>query len=141
MNAQFPQIPTSVEVPAQVREIAEKSLIQVRESYDKIKDWAEGTNGALENAFSHTAKGIVAYNTKVLEMARANINASFDLATKLLSVTSLTEVSELLNAHTKTQTEELAAYTKELTDLTQKVAADAVEPLKLVAEKATKLAA
>ena len=141
MNAQFPQIANSLEVSPQVREMAEKSITQARESYEKIKDWAEGTNGALEDVFSLTSKGIIAYNTKVLEITRASLNASLSLATKLLSVTTLAEVTDLLNDHVKTHTEQLTAHAKDLTDLTQKVTAEAVEPLKLVAEKATKLAA
>ncbi len=66
----------------------------------------------------------------MIEAARANTNATFDFATQLMAVKSLSEAVELSTAHARKQFETLSAQTKELTALAQKVATETVEPIK-----------
>jgi phasin len=130
-----------VEVPAAFREIAEKSVAQVRDGYEKVKAAAEESTELLEAAYTNATKGGADYNLKVLEAARVNANAAFDFASELLTVKSVSEMVELSSAHARKQFDALASQSKELTALAQKVMADTTEPFKAGMNKAFKTAA
>ena len=119
-----------MEVPAAFREIAEKSVSQAKESWEKMKAATEEATDVLEESYATASKGAADYNLKLIEVARANTNAYFDFATQLFSVKSLSEMVELSTAHTRQQFETVAAQSKELTALAQKVTTDTVEPIK-----------
>ncbi len=99
---------------------------------------ADDTNGAIEAVFSAATKGANAYNAKLVDIAKANTNAMFDLATALISVTSLSQVAELVTAHSRTRIETLTAQSRELAELGQKVATETTEPLKATTAKVFK---
>src|SRR6476660_6342223 len=111
-----------LEVPAAFREIAEKSVAQAKDAYEKVKAAAEEATDVLEDTYTTAAKGAADYNLKVIETARANTNAAFDYARELLDVKSFTEVIELASLHARKQFEAFSEQTKELTALAQKVA-------------------
>src|SRR5215471_9644177 len=75
-----------VEVPAAFREIAEKSVAQAKDAYEKVKAATEEATDVLEDTYTTAMKGTVDYNLKLIEAARANANAAFDLASELVSV-------------------------------------------------------
>lgn len=137
-NSAFPSTVVPFEVPGAFREFAEKGVTQARETYDRFKEAADETNGAIEAVYSAAAKGANAYNAKLLDIAKTNTNAWFDLATALIGVTSLAQATELVSAHSKTQFETLTAQSKELAELGQKVAAETVEPIKASTSKVFK---
>ena len=119
-----------MDMPAAFRELAEKSAAQAKETYDRMKAAAEETTAVLEDTYTTAAKGLTAYNLKLVECARENSNAAFDFAGQFIAAKSLAEVIELSSAHARKQFEALSAQTKDLTTLAQKVATDSVEPIK-----------
>jgi phasin len=119
-----------MEIPAAFREIAEKSVSQAKETYEKMKSAAEEATDVLEDTYATASKGASDYGLKMIEAARANTNAAFDFATQLMTVKSLSEVVELSTAHTRKQFEALTAQTKELAAMAQKVATETAEPVK-----------
>jgi phasin len=129
------------EVPEQMRAFAEKGVSQARDSYAKFKDVAETHNGTIEAVFASASKGASAYSAKLMEMMKANSTATLDLAQQLIGVKSPSEAMELWTAHAKKQYEAFTAYSKELAELSQKVAAETVEPIKTSASKLFKPAA
>jgi phasin len=134
MKPQFPlsifDFSKAMEFPIGFRELAEKSVTQSKEAYDKMKAAAEDATGALEGAFSMAAKGTADYNRKVIEVARANANATFDYARDLLDAKSISDVAELSSAHARKQFEVLSQQTKDLATLAQKLAIETTEPIK-----------
>jgi phasin family protein len=72
---------------------------------------------------------------------KAATTANLDFAQALIGVKSPTEAIELWTSHAKTQFESLTAHTKELAELSQKVATETVEPIKANASKLFKPAA
>jgi phasin len=118
------------EVPAAFREIAEKGVTQAKDNWDKMKAATEETTGLIETSYASANKGAVDYGLKVLEAARANTNAAFDLAGELMAAKSVSEAIELSTAHARKQFEAMNEQTKELAALAQKVAADTSEPIK-----------
>jgi phasin len=130
-----------VEAPAALRDMAEKSLSQAKDSYEKMKSAAEEATGVLEDTYATASKGAADYTLKMLEMARVNTNATFDFAVGLLGAKTFSEFVELSSAHARRQFEAMSEQTKELASLAQKVATEAAEPIKEGITKATKKAA
>ncbi|MBB5047423.1 phasin [Rhodopseudomonas rhenobacensis] len=126
---------TPFQLPEQVRAIAEKGVAQARESYTKLKDAAESQNGTIEAVFSSASKGATDYSAKLVDIVKTNTNATFDFAQSLIGAKSLPEALELWTAHARKQVETLTSQTRELAELTQKAAADTVEPIKTHASK------
>jgi phasin len=130
-----------VEAPAAFRDMAEKSLSQAKDSYEKMKSAAEEATGVLEDTYATASKGAADYALKVIEMTRENANANFDFAIELLGAKTFSEFVELSSAHARKQFEAISEQTKQLASLAQKVATEAAEPLKEGITKATKKAA
>jgi phasin len=119
-----------MEIPAAFREIAEKSVSQAKETYEKMKSAAEEATDVLEDTYATATKGVSEYGLKVIEAARQNTNSTFDFYSELMTVKSFSEVVELSTAHARKQFETVTAQTKDLTALAQKVATETAEPLK-----------
>ena len=129
------------EVPEQVRAFAEKGVSQARDNYARFKDVAETNNSTIEAVFSNATKGYSAYSAKLMEIVKANTSASLDFAQELVAVKTPSEALELWSGHAKKQFEAFTAWSKELTELSQRVATDTVEPIKANASKLFKPAA
>ena len=130
-----------VEAPAAFRDMAEKSLSQAKDSYEKIKSAAEEATGVLEDTYATASKGAADYALKVIEVTRENTNAQFDFAIELLGAKTFSDFIELSSAHARKQFEAMSEQTKELASLIQKVATEAAEPIKEGITKATRKAA
>ncbi|PZQ83438.1 MAG: phasin [Ancylobacter novellus] len=140
-EASLPKIDlTSLEVPAAVREMAEKSVQSAREAYEKLKVSAEETTDLLEDTYSTASKGLAEYNAVALESLRTNVNAAFDFVGALFAAKSVSEAVEISTGHVRKQFDVLSAQTKELSTLAQKVATDTAEPIKASVEKTIKKA-
>ena len=119
-----------MEVPAAFREIAEKGVAQAKEHYEKMKTAAEDATEMLEDTYATASKGCSGYGLKLIETARANSNAAFDLFGAVLSAKSYSEVVELYTAYIRSQFDTVTAQAKELADHAQKVATETIEPMK-----------
>src|SRR5258708_17865148 len=129
------------EVPEQVRAFAEKGVWQADESETKFKDAAETHNSTIEAVFTTATKGATDYSAKLLDIVKTNTNATFDFAQELVGVKSLSQAMELWTSHARKQVEAFTAQTKELAELTQKIAAKHAEPIKTGASNLFKTAA
>lgn len=118
------------EIPSAFREFAEKGIAMAKENYDKMKTSAEDATDVLEETYSTASKGCSGYGLKVIETARVNSNAAFDLLGEMLTAKSYAEVVELSTAFMRKQFDVLTAQAKELTEEAQKVASDTAEPIK-----------
>ncbi|MFG3756321.1 phasin family protein, partial [Klebsiella pneumoniae] len=106
--------------------------------YQKLKEAAEANNGAIEAAYQSATRGASDYATKLLEIAKTNTDEAFGFAQALLGSKSVTDAFGLMNSHAHRQFELLTAQSKDLVELSQKVASEAVEPIKSSAAKAFK---
>ena len=129
------------EVPEQMRAFAEKGVSQARDNYAKFKDAAETHNGTIEAVFTSASKGASAYSAKLLEFFKANTTSSLDFAQELFGVKTPAAALELWTSQARKQFETFSAQAKELTELSQKVATETVEPIKASAAKFYKPAA
>src|SRR4249919_986795 len=65
------------EVPVAFREFAEKGIAQAKENYEKVKSAAEQATDVFEDTYSTASKGCASYGLKVIEVTRANSDATF----------------------------------------------------------------
>jgi phasin len=119
-----------MEVPAAFRELAEKGLEQAKANYEKVKTAAEKATDSLEGAYTTASTGCSDYGLKLIETARTNSNAAFDLYGELLGAKTYSEVVEKTTAYMRAQFETMTAQAKVLAEQAKKVATDTAEPIK-----------
>jgi phasin len=119
-----------IEIPAVLREFAEKGVSQAKETYEKVRSATEEATDVLEETYANASKGVADFSLKLIEAARENSNAAFDFAAEIIAVKSLSDVLEVSTRHGRKQYEAVAAQTKELTAIAQKAAVETSEPLK-----------
>lgn len=119
-----------MEVPAAFRELAEKSVSQAKDNWEKMKAVTEDATDMIESSYSTASKGAADYGLALIDAARANTNSAFDFYSQLMTAKSLSEMVELSTAHARKQFEAATAQSKDLTALAQKVATESFEPIK-----------
>jgi len=115
------------EIPAEMRDFAEKSVEQARKAFEgfmgaahKAATVAEGATGNVQS----TAKDMGA---KVFTFAEANVTAAFDHAQKLVRAKDVQEALSLQAEYIRAQMASIQAQAKDIGTLVQKTAADAVK--------------
>ena len=126
------------EVPAVVREMAEKAVAQAQAGYAKLKTAAEEATDVLEDTYETARAGALEYNSKALDAAKTNADAMFGFAKDLMSVKTVSEAVELQTAFARKSFETLTAQMKDLQATAQKVATETSKPVKDATEKAMK---
>src|SRR5215472_11610291 len=138
-NVKFPEFPmvdiskleaSAAEATSAFRAFAEKGIGQAKDSYARMKTAAEEVTGIMESTCANAAKGAADYGLKVVEIARANSNATFDFATALLGARTFAQAIEISSAHTRRQIDSLTEQTKELLSLAQQVPLHTTTPIK-----------
>jgi phasin len=101
-------------VPEGVRALAEKAVAQTRKVYDRSKDAFDASLTTLERSFGAAGQGAAAFNRKIVDIARRNVDASFDLATSLAGAKNLAEIVELQAAFWRKQFGVMTAQAEEV---------------------------
>jgi phasin len=117
-------------VPEGVRALADKAVAQTREAYDRSKDAFDASLTTFERSFDAAGQGAAAFNRKIVNIARRNVDANFDLATSLAGAKNLADIVELQSAFWRKQFGVLTSQAEEVRALSAKVTADAAEPIK-----------
>ena len=117
-------------IPESVRALAEKTVEQTREAYDRSTDAFEASVTTFEKSFDAAGQGAAAFNRKIIDIARRNLDSSFDLAKCLAGAKNLTDMVELQTAFWRKQFGALTAQAEEVRELSTKVTADAAEAIK-----------
>ena len=129
MTDQLGHLGLDTAVPEGVRALAEKSVAQTRQAYDRSLDAFDASLTRFERSFDAAGQGAAAFNRKIVDIARRNVDASFDLATTLAGAKNLADIVELQSAFWRKQVGVLTAQAEEVHALSAKVAADASEPI------------
>jgi phasin len=117
-------------VPEAFRALAEKTVNQSREAYERSKGLLEEAIDALERSIDAAGQGVVALNRKSIDIAQRNLNTGFDLAKSVAGARTVAEMLELQTAFVRKQFDALAGQAEEVRSLATKVAADTTEPIK-----------
>ena len=110
--------------------VGEKTVGQTRAAYDRSKDALEASIATFERSLDAAGWGAAAFNHKIIDIARRNLNSGVDLANSLASAKNLAEIVALQAAYWRKQFSALTAQAEEVPALSTKVVADAGEPLK-----------
>jgi phasin len=127
---EFESFKLDTTVPESVRALAEKTVNQSREAYERGKDALEESIDALERSFDAAGQGATAFNRKLIDLAQRNLNSTFDLAKSLAGAKNLAEIVELQSAFIRQQFDVFANQANEIRALSTKIAADTAEPIK-----------
>lgn len=117
-------------IPEAVRSAAEKTVAQTRDVYDRSQNALDASIATFEKSFDAAGQGAAAFNRKVIDIARRNLNSVFDLAKSLASAKDLAQVVELQAAYWQKQFSALTAQAEEVRVLSTKVTAAAAEAIK-----------
>ena len=117
-------------VPEGVRALADKTVAQARQAYDRSLDAFDASLTTFERSFDAAGQGAAAFNRKIVDIARRNVDASFELATSLAGAKNLADLVELQSAFWRKQFGVLTAQAEEVRTLSTKVTADAAEPIR-----------
>jgi phasin len=128
-------IPT-FELPAAMRELAERSGAQAKDQYEKIRSAAAEIADVVEASFAATAKGATDCSLKVMEVGCVNTAAVLDFVGELMNATSPSEFVELSTVHARQQFDAVSRQNKELLALVQRIGAEAAEPIRAGMSKA-----
>jgi phasin len=113
-----------------VRELAEKSVDQTREAYERSKNALEAAVDPVARSFDVWGQGAAALNRKIIEIAHENVSSGFDLAKSLATAKTLAEIVELRATYWRKQLSALTVQAEEVSALSTKVAADMAAPIK-----------
>ena len=127
MTDQLGHLGLDTAIPEGVRALGEKTVAQTCEAYDRSKDAFDASLTTFERSFDAAGQGAAAFNRKIVDIARRNVDANFDLATSLTSAKNLADIVELQSAFWRKQFGVLTAQAEEVRVLSTKVTADAVE--------------
>jgi phasin len=117
-------------VPEAARELAEKTVAQTREAYERSKDALEAALETVDRSYDALGQGAAALNRKIIEIAQRNISSGFDLAKSLATAKTLAEIVELRATYWRKQFTVLAEQAEEVRALYAKVAENMTRPIK-----------
>lgn len=116
-------------IPEGVRALAEKFAAQNRETYDRYLDAFDASVITFERSFEAAGQSAIAFNRKIVDMARRNVDEGFDLATSLTGAKNIADMVRLQAAYWHKQFVALTEQAEEVRALSTKVTADAAEQI------------
>ncbi len=133
-NFEMPKL-GEAEIPAVLRDFAEKAVAQAKSNFEKIKAVAEEATDALEDSYETARAGVIQYGTKTIDAAKVHSDATLGHAKDLLGVKTFAEAIELQTSFVRQQYETLSAQAKELQEMASKIAGETAKPVKDAFEK------
>jgi phasin len=126
----------NIAIPEGVRALAEGTVAQSRQVYDHSADAFDASVATFEKSFGAAGQSAAAFNRKIIDISRRNLNSVFDLATSLARAKDLADIVELQRAHWQNQWGILTSQAEEVHALATKMTAAAAEPIKSQMERA-----
>lgn len=108
------------EIPAEMRDFAEKSVEQARKAFEGFIGAAQKAVTAAETSPFAMPAGVKEVGAKAVAYAEANVKAAFDHAQALVHAKDLQEVLQLQNDYLKSQLSTLQDQAKEFGAAVQK---------------------
>ena len=127
----------SYEMPDMVREIAEKSVTQVKQAYEHVKTAAEEATDMMEDTYETARKGFIDINMKMIDYAQANTDRAFAFAKELMGVKSMSEAIELQTKFAREQFEHFASQAKDMQEAATAIASETSTPMREAFERST----
>src|SRR5262245_7990685 len=119
----------NAQVPATLRDLAERNVSQSRALYERSKDAVQSVLVSWNKSFGAAHQGAVALNLKIIDMTERNISTGFDLAMNLAGAKSMAEAVEMQSAYWHKQLSRLQAQAEEVKALLGRLNANVTEPM------------
>ena len=110
MNPEFP-----TQIPAEMREFAERSVVQARKAFEGFMGTVQKTTSDADTAFS-AAPGVQDMSRKAVSFAERNVTSAFDLAEKLVHAKDVQEVLRLQAEYLQQQMAAIQEQAREMGD-------------------------
>ena len=107
------------EIPAEMRDLAEKSVEQARKAIDGFMGAAQKTVDTFEGSANTAQASAKDVTRKTFTYAEQNIAAAFDLAQKMVRATSVQEAMQYQAEYLRAQFEAMQSQMKDLGSLAQ----------------------
>lgn len=103
-----------LELPAEMRAIAEKNVAQARQAFETLFHNARAAVGDTEGRFEEVRSGVKDLRQKAIGLMEANVEASFDFLHKLVAAKSPQEMMSLQAEFLSNQMKSVAEQAKSL---------------------------
>jgi len=131
-------IPTpKYEIPAEMRDFAEKSVEQARKAVDSFLSAAHRTVDTLEGSASTVQSSAKDMTRKTLNYAEQNLSAAFDHAQRLVRAKDVQEAMQLQSEFVRSQFAALQSQMKEFGSMAQSAMNQGVRNTQDAADQAT----
>jgi phasin len=110
----------NLEVPAEIREFAEKTVDQARKAFDGFVAAAQKATAQSEAATETLASSAKDLSSKAIGFAETNVKAAFDLAEKLIQAKDPKEILAIQSEYLKTQVATVQEQAKALGEAVKK---------------------
>ena len=110
----MPPDPPSYEIPAEMRDFAEKSVDQAKKAFDGFMGAAYKAAGSLEGSSDAVQSGAKDIGRKAMSYAEKNVSAALDFAATLVNARDPQEFLRLQSEFLRSQ---LQAYGEQMKDL------------------------
>ena len=115
------------EIPKEVRSMAEASLQQARNTFEKFLTGAEAAAGSMEQRGATVRAGAKDIGTKAIAFAEKNVQSSLDYAQSLLHAKDLTQVMRLHGDYVQSQMRSLTEQASEMGQIVGRAAMEAAK--------------
>ena len=116
------------EIPAEMRQTAERSVEQARKAFDGFIAAARQAINTFEGQAAAVQTGAKDVGKTAVAFAEQNVASSFEFAQKLARAKDIEEIMRLQAEFVKTQIQALSDQAKELGETATKAATDATKP-------------
>jgi hypothetical protein len=106
-----------LEIPAAVREVAEKNVMQVRQAYEQFSGLMHQAQDAIVKSQGPMAQSAVDFQIKALQYAQANVETNFRFASDLARAKNVKDYLDIQSRYAKSQLETYASQAQEITKL------------------------
>ena len=117
-------------VPGLFDGIAEQNMTRAKESYGKMKIASGAITDVFRESYATNAKGAADYAAKIIEFSGANTSSAFDFLSHLLGTKSPSEALQLSAAQSAKNFQAVTTQSRELWELTRRVASETADPIK-----------
>ena len=108
------------EIPAEMRDFAEKSVEQARKAFEGFFGAAQKAVGSVDTGAFSVATNMKEVGVKAMSFAETNMKSAFDHAQKLVHAKDMQEVLQLQTEYLKSQMSSLQDQAKEMGATVQK---------------------
>jgi phasin len=115
---------TPFDVPADVRAMAERSLVEARKAFSQLLDAAKTSLNTAEEKGKAVQDSARDVSTTVMALAEKNVASAFDHAQKLMQVKDPQTLIQVQMDFIRAQMQGLSEQAKELGETVSKAAAD-----------------